>query len=202
MDSRWKFNWCGKAIAFIGIFCILASTYKTSSCTCLSSHFDRCWPWWWCGHQQNPCPCTMWFPQDGHFPMANGEPTYVAFGLETTDVSNCLVDLCFLAHLAQSAKVSFWDQPVSVVRRRESWVVSRQQFTKTSSSLKPPIRKWPNLAWMLLRRSSTKFDQMVPVHCIIRSQELKIDQKWGDLKKSSSLKPQGQGHLYLACSIT
>ena len=28
--------------------------------------------------------------------MANGEPTYVALGLETTDVSNCLCDLCFL----------------------------------------------------------------------------------------------------------
>ena len=30
------------------------------------------------------------------------------------------LDNPFLAHLAQSAKVSFWDQPLSVVRRRES----------------------------------------------------------------------------------
>ena len=39
----------------------------------------------------------------------------------------------FLAHLAQSAKVSFWDDPLSVVRRRRrrrpSCVVRRQQFT-------------------------------------------------------------------------
>ena len=37
----------------------------------------------------------------------------------------------FLAHLAQSAKVSFWDDPLSVVRRRRraSSVVRRQQFT-------------------------------------------------------------------------
>jgi len=41
-----------------------------------------------------------------------------------------------LAHLAQSAKVSFWDDPLSVVRRRRrrrhrhpSSVVRRQQFT-------------------------------------------------------------------------
>ena len=42
--------------------------------------------------------------------------------------------LPFLAHLAQSAKVSFWDDPLSVVRRRRrrrrpSSVVRRQQFT-------------------------------------------------------------------------
>ena len=38
----------------------------------------------------------------------------------------------FLAHLAQSAKVSFWDDPLSVVRRRRrlaSCVVRCQQFT-------------------------------------------------------------------------
>ena len=33
-----------------------------------------------------------------------------------------------LAHLAHSAKVSFWDRALSVVRRRPSSVV-RQQFT-------------------------------------------------------------------------
>ena len=38
---------------------------------------------------------------------------------------------CFLAHLAQSAKVSFWDDPLSVVRRRRrpSSVVRRASST-------------------------------------------------------------------------
>ena len=37
--------------------------------------------------------------------------------------------LIFLAHLAHSAKVSFWDSAVSVVCRRLSSVVHHQQFT-------------------------------------------------------------------------
>ena len=37
--------------------------------------------------------------------------------------------LAFLAHLAHSAKVSFWDRALSVVRRRASSCVVRQQFT-------------------------------------------------------------------------
>ena len=51
----------------------------------------------------------------------NSQPLYSELHLMTS----------FLAHLAQSAKVSFWDDPLSVVRRprRPSSVVRRQQFT-------------------------------------------------------------------------
>ena len=56
----------------------------------------------------------------------------------------------FLAHLARSAKVSFWDSPVSVVRRVSS-VVKRQHFTKTSSSHKPLVRIRYNFTEMILR---------------------------------------------------
>ena len=37
----------------------------------------------------------------------------------------CIMTLPLLAHLAHSAKVSFWDRAVSVVRRRASCVVRR-----------------------------------------------------------------------------
>ena len=49
--------------------------------------------------------------------------------------STGLSGIHFLAHLAYSAKVSFSDRALSVVRRRPSSVV-RQQFTQTSSSPK------------------------------------------------------------------
>ena len=48
----------------------------------------------------------------------------IPMGINCTQL---IVDL-LLAHLAQSAKVSFWDDPLSVVRRRASCVVRRQQF--------------------------------------------------------------------------
>ena len=45
----------------------------------------------------------------------------------------------------------------------------------TTSPPKPQIEFWPNFTGMILGWSSFKVVQMVPVHCISRSQELKID---------------------------
>ena len=54
---------------------------------------------------------------------------------------------------------------------------------------KPLIGFWPNFTGMILGWSSFKVVQMVPVHCISRSQELKIDFLTKKLKKSSCQKP-------------
>ena len=56
------------------------------------------------------------------------------------------------------------------------------RFHQTTSSLKQLVGKWPNLACMVLRWSSTKIIQMVQVHWISRSRELKIDFKNGNFK--------------------
>ena len=42
------------------------------------------------------------------------------------------VESLFLAHLAHSAKVSFWDGAVSVVRRRASTIYLNIFFSKTT----------------------------------------------------------------------
>ena len=83
--------------------------------------------------------------------------------------------LSFLAHLSHSDKVSFCDHILSIVRRAYVHPSIRKQFLQTTSLPKPLIGFWPNFTGMILGWSSFKVIQTVPVHCISRSQELKID---------------------------
>ena len=64
-----------------------------------------------------------------------------------------------------------------------------KQFLQTTSPPKPLIGFWPNFTGMILGWSFFKVVQMVPVHYISRSQELKIDFFNWKLKKSSCQKP-------------
>ena len=64
-----------------------------------------------------------------------------------------------------------------------------KQFLQTTSPPKPLIGFWPNFTGMILGWSSFKVVQIVPVHWLPRSQELKIDFLTENLKKSSCQKP-------------
>ena len=75
----------------------------------------------------------------------------------------------FLAHLSLRLKVSYFDHPPSVVVRLSV------HNLYTTSPPKPLIGFSPNFTGMILGWSSFKVVQMVPIHCISRSQELKID---------------------------
>ena len=77
----------------------------------------------------------------------------------------------FLAHLSRGLKVSYCDHSPSVV----VGVVVVRPSRIFKQPPKPLIGFWPNFTGMILGWSSFKVVQMVPVRCISRSQELKID---------------------------
>ena len=82
----------------------------------------------------------------------------------------------FLAHLSRRLKVRYCDHSPSVVVVVVVVVVRPSVHNLwTTSPPKPLIGFWPNFTGMILGWSSFKVVQMVPVHCISRSQELKID---------------------------
>ena len=95
--------------------------------------------------------------------------------LEISCKLSLLMFYLFLAHLSLQAEL-LWSN-LSVVR-----ACVRRLFLQTTSPPKSLIGFWPNFTGMILGWSSFKVVQMVPVHCISRSLELKIDLQTEKLK--------------------